>query len=238
MMSTYGLPFDIDQSRIYTHLNSQYNEEINEVKDCYLTKFIKWAELYDEKRGDDKDKPKKWFLIGSYFYYKVNRFLTFDDKLHFILGTYCFLKSIRCLDDKEDKSYNKDLGTIAAGRLINFWILFPEDLRRELFIKVGKVRRPNSTSEEETIYNNTFVRIHNCLVYRFFSRYNGISNVYRDYITKYEFDYINSWSSGIHLLFDYNYEARTEIIENDQKYLDTLWEIVSSDEIVKNIKCN
>ena len=55
--------------------------------------------------------------------------------------------------------------------------------------------------------------------------------------TKYdsELDFMNWRVRPVKILFDYNYAARNEIIELQQKYLDIFWNKLQSDSFIKEI---
>lgn len=233
MTHAWELP-DIDMLRINDERIDEYKEEVKWVKNYNLNNIINSAKLYDEKIGD-RDKPRKWFLIGSYFFYKISRYSNYADEYHLTLGTYCFLQSLRCREDGKNY-YNYDLSTMSAGRLLFFWLLFDRKLFRNFILRIAKHIYPNSKSSDEDLYVNANVQIHNALSYKFSCHINSIINTYHEYLSKDEYDYIEFCSKGVGILFDHNYEARNEIIERYSKYLDTLWdEILNSPIVRKNV---
>ena len=234
MYNAWDLPDDIDMKRINDR--DEYLFRLKEIRDWNLKSIVKGALLYDEKVGD-KDKPRKWYLIGSYFYYKVLNHSEYADEEHLILGTFCFLRSIYCKNDGH-KYYNTDLSTVAAARILSFWGLFNYDIFKDEFLQVRNEIFPNSESYPQNIKNEYVgvkLQIENCLTYQFFSIYNSIQNDYREYIDDSELDFMNWRVRPVKILFDYNYAARNEIIELQQKYLDIFWNKLQSDSFIKEI---
>ena len=218
------LPADIDWLRLNDR--EQYLFRLEEMTNWRLIYIIKGANLYDKKYCD-KGKPKKWFLLGSYFYYKVINHSEFADNEHLILGTYCFLLSLMCRKT-EHEYYNSDLSIISAARLIQFWYLFGKEPLKEEFIKVSKILYPNSTSENNSRYISAKMQLINGLAYIFKSHFNGILKYYKDYINEDEKEFMDLGFQHINILFDPSYKARAEIIEHQSKYLETLWKIIQT----------
>lgn len=212
---------DIDCFRI-NNSYKEYRELLSELPNWNLNYFIKSAKLHDEKVGD-KDKPRKWFLIGSYFYYKVLDNRKYADYYHLVMGTYCFLNSVR----SSEGYYNIDLSTLSCARLILFWGLFydKEPLKEEL-ISISESMYPDSKSDDRMRYINTKIQIQNALAYKFKSRYNGVYIDYREYLPEDDLEYMDNMFRHIDILFDSSYDARKEIIEGGQEYLDRLWRII------------
>lgn len=225
MYHAWDLPSDIDMARIYD--TESYFGIIKEIRNWHLKIIIKGAKLHDEEVGD-KDKPRKWYLIGSYFYYKVYNYPEYADKEHLVLGTYCFLNSLRCLTNRNEY-YNSDLSTISAARLIGFLYLFEKESLKEELIWINKTLYPNSKSYDNERYSNSKLQLENGLAYIFKSHYNGILNDYREYIDTTEKEFIDLGFQHINMIFNPSYEARTEIIANQKKYLDLLWIIIQEE---------
>lgn len=221
MYHSEELPADIDWLRLNDM--EEYLFRLKEMTNWRLVNIIKGAILFDKKLVD-KDRPKKWFLLGSYFYFKVLNHSEFANREHLILGTYCFLFSLMCRKNAHEY-YNSDLSIISAARLIQFWYLFGKEPLKDEFIRVSKILYPKSTSVDDSRYISALMQLTNALAYMFKSHYNGLK-YYQDYIDEDGKEFMDLGFQHINILFDPSYKARKEIIEQQSKYLETLWKII------------